>query len=145
MAETITLNGYEFKKRSPLASWGLVFLTLGVYYLVWYFKINKEARNYLGDESIRPGIALLAVSLGSLLIIPHYVSLYRTGQRIERMQQKAAAQPPISPALGVLASIVLALHVPYMQENLNKVWDRSLQTTPRTGMSPPPATGEFTA
>ena len=61
MAETITLNGYEFKKRSPLGVWGLSFITAGIYYFVWYYKINREARDYLGDEDIKPGIALLAV------------------------------------------------------------------------------------
>jgi len=139
VAEVIRIGDYEFKKRSPLAAWGLVFLTLGVYYFVWYFKINKEARQYLGDEAIRPGIALLAVSLGSVLIIPHYISLYRTGGRIERMQEKATVVDQISPALGVLASLVMAANVLYMQENLNKVWRR--HPAQKGALPPPPGVG----
>ena len=136
MAEILNIGGQEFKKRSPLASWGLVFLTIFIYYFVWYYKINKEAKNYLGDENIRPGIALLAVSLGSILIIPHYVSIYRTGERVQRMQQKAGVQQQLSPALGVVASIFLSLHVPYIQENLNRIW--TLYQRPATGGAPAP-------
>ena len=34
MAEILNIGGQEFKKRSPLASWGLVFLTIFIYYFV---------------------------------------------------------------------------------------------------------------
>jgi len=142
MAEVLNIGGQQFKKRSPLASWGLLFLTIGIYYFVWYYKINDESRRYLGDENIKPGVSLLAIILGWVLIVPPYVSMYRTGQRIQRMQQKAGVTQEISPALGVLASIFLALNVPYMQENLNKVWRRYETAVPQAG---PPAPGQFTA
>jgi hypothetical protein len=122
MAEVLNIGGQEFKKRSPLGVWGLSIITLYIYYFVWYYKINDEARRYLGDDSIKPGIALLAVTLGTLLIVPHFISLYRTGERIQRMQERAGVQQQISPALGVVASLFLILHIPYMQEALNKIW-----------------------
>jgi hypothetical protein len=122
VAEVLNIGGQEFKKRSPLGVWGLSIITIYIYYFVWYYKINDEARRYLGDDSIKPGIALLAVTLGTLLIIPHFVSIYRTGERIQRMQEKAGVQQQISPALGLLASLVFVLHIPYMQEALNKIW-----------------------
>ena len=125
MAEMVTVEGQQYKKRGPLGAWGLVFLTLGIYGFVWYYKINDETRRYLEDESIKPGIALLAVLLGWIIIVPPFVSYYRTGQRIERMESKAGVSPPISPALGLLAALVLAVHVLYMQEHLNRVWDRA--------------------
>ena len=141
MAEILNLGGYEFKKRGPLAVWGLGIITILVYYFVWYFKINKEAKNYLGDEAIRPGIALLAVSLGWIIIVPPFISVYHTGQRIERMQQKAGVQQTISPALGLLASFFYAVNMIYMQEHLNRVWDRYLegqgQQQQGTGVAPP--------
>lgn len=31
MADIVTIDGQEYKRRSPLGAWGLVFLTLGVY------------------------------------------------------------------------------------------------------------------
>jgi len=142
MAEVLNIGGQEFKKRSPLASWGLAIITIFIYYWVWYYKINDEARRYLGDETIKPGVAVLAVALGWFLIVPPFISVYRTGQRIERMQDKAGVQNTISPALGLLASLVfIHIHIPYMQENLNKVWRRYEQPTPQAGV---PAPGQFT-
>ncbi len=142
MAEVLNIGGQEFKKRSPLGAWGLLFLTIGIYYFVWYYKINDESRRYLGDETIKPGVSLLAIILGWVLIVPPYISLYRTGTRIQRMQQKAGVAQEISPALGLLASFFIALNVPYMQENLNKVWRRYETPPVQAG---PPAPGQFTA
>ena len=147
MAEVLNIGGQEFKKRNPLGVWGLSIITIYIYYFVWYYKINDEARRYLGDESIRPGIALLAVTLGSLLIVPHFVSIYRTGERVQRMQEKAGVQQQISPALALLASLVFAIHIPYIQEALNKIW--SLYQTPALGQGggevPTPQPGGFSS
>ena len=58
------------------------------------------------------------------------------------MQQKAGVAQEISPAIGLVASIFLILHIPYMQENLNKVWRAyGVQVSPVTGA---PAPGQFT-
>ena len=45
MAETLQIGGYEFKRRSPLGVWGLAIITLSIYGFVWYFKVNREARD----------------------------------------------------------------------------------------------------
>jgi Domain of unknown function (DUF4234) len=129
MAEIVSVAGESYKKRNPLGVWGLGFLTLGIYYFVWYYKINDEARRYLSDESIRPGIAVVAITLGVLILVPPFVSIYNTGGRILRMEQKASVSNEISPALGLLASLVLSLHVVYMQEHLNRVWDQAATAT----------------
>jgi hypothetical protein len=147
MAEVLNIGGQEFKKRSPLAVWGLSIITIFVYYWIWYYKINDEARRYLGDESISPGVSVLAVSLGTLLIIPPFVSIYRTGERVTRMQEKAGVTNTISPALALVAAIVfLHIHVPYIQENLNKVWRRYEVPALEAGVPPPaaPQGGAFT-
>jgi hypothetical protein len=44
MAEMVTIDGQQYKKRNPLGVLGLTFLTLGVYFVVWYYKINDELR-----------------------------------------------------------------------------------------------------
>jgi len=127
MAETLQIGGYEFKKRNPLGVWLLSLVTLGIYFFVWYYKINSEARDYLGDSEISPGIALLAVTLGLLIIVPPFVSTYRTGQRIERMQQKAGVTDSVSPGIGLLLFIVWRLDTVYYQEHLNRIWRRYQQ------------------
>lgn len=122
MAELVTVEGEQYKRRSPLGVWGLAFITVGIYGLVWYYKTNDEARRYLRDERIRPGIALLAILVGWVLIVPPFISYYRTGERIQRMQERAGVTNQISPAIGLLASFVASLHLVYMQEHLNRVW-----------------------
>lgn len=125
MADVVTVEGERYTKRGPLGAWGLTLITLGIYGFVWYYKINDEARRYLRDEAIKPGIALLAVLVGWIIIVPPLISYYRTGERIFRMQERAGLQQRIVPALGLLAALVLVLHVLYMQGELNKVWDRA--------------------
>jgi uncharacterized membrane protein HdeD (DUF308 family) len=143
VAEVLNIGGQEFKKRSPLGVWGLSLITIYIYYFVWYYKINDEARRYLGDENIKPGLSVLAVTLGIFLIIPPFVSVYRTGERVQRMQEKAGVPQQVSPALALLASLVFAVHIPYIQENLNKIW--RLYETPagQQGGIPSPQSGGF--
>jgi uncharacterized membrane protein HdeD (DUF308 family) len=145
MAEVLNIGGQEFKKRSPLGVWGLSIITIFIYYFVWYYKINDEARRYLGDENIKPGVSVLAVTLGIFLIVPPFVSVYRTGERVQRMQEKAGVQQEISPALALLASLVFAaVQAPYIQENLNRIWRRYEAPAPQEGGVPPPQAGGFT-
>jgi hypothetical protein len=149
MAEIVRIGDKEFKKRGPLAVWGLGLLTLGVYFFVWYYKINKEARDYLGDETINPTTALMAVLFGWILIlIPPLVSVFNTGKRIARMEAQAGLTDPISPGLGLLLFLILRLDMPYQQEHLNRIWNRYLPAQaggplpPPTGQALPPPPGQ---
>lgn len=137
MAEVVTVEGQEFKKRHPLGVLGLAIIALGIYALVWYYKINDEARRYLKDDSIKPGIALLAILLGWIIIVPPFISIYRTGERVQRMEQKAGVQQQISPALTLALFIIISLVAyPYVQEHLNRLWDAA--TMPAATAPPPP-------
>jgi hypothetical protein len=138
MAEIVRIGDKEFKKRGPLAVWGLALVTIGVYFFVWYYKINKEAREYLGDETINPTVALMAVLFGwILLLIPPLVSVFNTGKRIARMEAHAGVQDPISPGIGLLLFLVARLDMPYQQEHLNRVWNRYLQVQSATPLLAP--------
>ena len=138
MAEVVVVEGESFKKRSPWGVWGLGLITLGIYGLVWYYKINDEARRYLRDDSIRPGVSVLALLPGALLLIPPFVSVYRTAQRIQRMEDKSGVQKTIEPILGLVLAFVWSLYVPYYQSHLNGVWDRAtMAAVPPTPGQPP--------
>ena len=123
------VNGVEVKERNPFGVWALSIVTLGVYYFVWYYKINKEMRRAFGID-VDPAMAVVAVTLGSFIIVPPYVSVYRTGRRVEQTQFKAGVRGSISPVLTLLLSFVLVLHVIYLQSNLNKVWEQSGRSLP---------------
>jgi hypothetical protein len=135
VALELTIDGQLYKRRDPLAVWLLSIVTLGIYGLVWYYKINDEARRYLRDETIRPGIAVLALFPGALVIVPPFVSIFRTGERVLRMEGRAAIQRTVEPAIGLLLAFLWGLYHFYYQAHLNAVWDAALAA----GAQPPPA------
>ncbi len=139
MATTVVVSNQTYKRRNPLAVWiGLPLVTLGVYYVVWWYKINNEARRFLNDASINPGMSALAVSLGSLVLVPPFISAYGTTTRIARMQERAGFPPGAraNPWISVLLHFVFGLHALYMQMELNRIWDGYAQ--PGMPALPPP-------
>jgi hypothetical protein len=135
MARMVSIDGQVYKRRRPLLI-GLSLITIGINGLYSYYKVNDEARSYLRDESIKPGIALLAVILGWVLIVPPFISIDNTGQRVQRMEQRAGVSSDISPALNLILTIFFAIFgYAYAQEHLNRVWDAGSSVA----MPPPPS------
>lgn len=129
MAEEIQIAGTEStaKTRDPLGVALLSLVTLGIYFFVWYYKVNREMADLgrtrgtdeLGDS---PGTSLLAVTLGALIIVPALISFYNTFQRT-----KAAARltdvEPLNGWIALLFYLFLFIGFPaYLQSGLNKVW-----------------------
>ena len=124
MAEVVTIEGQAYKKREPLGVLGLSIITFGIYGLYWYYTINDEIRRFQKDDNVRPGIALLAVTLGWFIIVPPFISVYNTSLHIVQMENGAGIQQELSPALNVILLLVLAIGVGmYSQEHLNRIWD----------------------
>lgn len=134
MAQEVAIPGSpaKAKVRSPLGVLGLSFITLGVYYLYWWFAINKEMAEFghasndpeLGDNPI---MSLVAISIGSIVLIPPFVSVFNTCKRIGRTQEKTTGNDSISPVLMlVLVLLVIpGIIVPaLMQSNLNQAWEK---------------------
>ena len=139
MAELVTIDGQQYEKREPLGVLGLSFVTLGIYFLYWYYTINDEIRRFEKDDTVRPGIALLAVTLGWFVIAPPFISVYNTSKHIVRMEERLGVSPTTSPAINVVLMLLVHIAVGlYSQEHLNKVWDAARRRT-----VPPPAPGEL--
>jgi Domain of unknown function (DUF4234) len=131
VAEVLVVDGTAVKKRSPTGIWLLTLVTLTVYWYVWYYKVNDEARRYLHDGSIKPWMSVLAIFPGFLLLfVPVLISAYRTGARIESMERQAGITKTVRPAFGFLAfflTIITALLLLgggayYYQQHLNVLW-----------------------
>jgi hypothetical protein len=123
MAELRTINGTEVKVRHPLAPLGLSIITFGIYQLFWYYKINSEMERT--GEDVNPGIALLAHSLGAFLLIPPFVSWYKTCARIQSTQLRFGKVATMNPVLGLVLlfiPIVGIFATAYLQSELNKAW-----------------------
>lgn len=138
MATTVVIGNGEYKRRNPLAVWiGLPLITLGIYHFVWWYKINDEARRFLDDPTIRPGVAVLALFPGFILIIPPFVTIWRTTGRVARMQERAGRPGGhASPLIALLLTFVFSLHLLYIQMELNQIWDAYLRGGPQ-GSTPP--------
>ncbi len=98
MAEEVQIQGSPElgKIRHPLGIVGLSLITLGVYWWVWYYKVNKEmaaiGRARGTDEcGTSPGTSLLAVTLGALVIVPAFVSIYKTCARLNATERVTGA------------------------------------------------------
>ncbi len=119
------MTGRAGKTRNIFLVW-LVWplITLGIYYFVWWYKINREARDFDDRIEVNPTLSLLAVLIGWVIIIPPFVSIYQTGVRIGRMQQDTGMQPTCNGWIGLILSFVFSLHSLYYQAELNQVWAR---------------------
>jgi len=143
MAATVTIEGEQYVRREPLGVLGLSIITLGIYWFYWYFKVNEEIKRFEKDPTVRPGKALLAVTLGWLIIVPPFISMYNTSLHIAKMEDRTGVQAQISPALNVILLLVVSVGTGiYSQEHLNRVWDRTsgpaLPPAPPSGQLPPP-------
>jgi hypothetical protein len=136
--------------RNPLGVVGLSIITIGIYYVFWWYFINREMRD-LGrarntDLGQNPGNSVLALTLGALIIVPAIVTLWRTCDRIQRSEEVAGVDRPASgPIIFILLLLIGPVGIWYAQSELNKAWDA--QTTaggtrpglPATEASPAPA------
>jgi hypothetical protein len=148
MAERLVVRGVNVKIRHP---WGVFFLgliTLGIYYLVWYYKINRELRDF-GERSqtpnpipVEPFLSLLAITVGWIIIVPPFVSWYRTFGRIRTAQELGGVTPRVSPGLGfllyLLAFVLLPFEMVYAQSHLNRLWQQ-LRAEGQSALVPPPS------
>jgi uncharacterized protein DUF4234 len=125
MAEELQVGGTHVKIRSPFGVFVLAIVTLGIYYLVWYYKVNRELRDAAGID-VDPFVALLAITIGWLIIVPPFVSWYRTFERIQQAQRQAGLTSEVNPILGFILYLVALYFLPvellYAQDELNKLW-----------------------
>ena len=126
MAEEITIPGGRgnAKLRNPWGVFALSIVTLWIYYVVWYYKVNRELRDYgFGDS---PGTSLLAITLGGFLIVPPWVSWWRFFGRLRDAQERAGVDRPVDQWIGFIAhfvgSFLLPIEVAFAQDHLNRLW-----------------------
>lgn len=117
------MGGRAGKTRNIFLVW-LVWplITLGIYYYVWWYKINREARDFDPQIKVEPALSVLAVTLGGLIIVPPFVSTWRAGERIAQMQRTAGLEPTCQAWIGFVLMFVFSLQSLYYQSELNKIW-----------------------
>ena len=131
MAEEVAIRGSDkpAKIREPWVVAVLTLVTLGIYALVWYYKVNREMADLgaatgnseeLGDS---PGTSLLAVTLGAFIIVPAIISFINTHKRIVATQRITGGGDPLNGWLFVVLYLVVSpVALAYWQSGLNKAW-----------------------
>ena len=112
----------QMKLRNPFLVW-LVWpiLTLGIYHLVWYYKIHNEMLRLDPRQPINPAGSLLTIMFGWIIIVPPFVSYFNTGNRIANAQRAAGLTPTANPWIGFILLFIFGLTPLYYQFELNKV------------------------
>jgi len=135
------------KVRSQVWVVAWTVLTLGIYGAYWWYQVNREMRD-LGrahqrhDLGESPGTSLLAVTLGALIIVPPFVSLWKGCERVQRAQEVAGI-PERDRLNGWIAGLLVAtgfalilipIVMAYVQSELNKVWTSEAITDDPAGV-----------
>lgn len=130
MAEELQVAGAQVKARNPWGTWALSLITLGVYGLVWWYKINRELRDVSAAKGQpldnNPVLAVLALFPGGIVIVPAILTYIYTARRARTVRELIVpgSEPSPNSPLTVLLALVGAFHSVYMQYALNHVWDR---------------------
>src|ERR1043166_8024158 len=73
-------SGHLGENRNPLNVWLLSLVACGIYYLVYYYRINDEIRQHDPNIKVNPGIAVLALCLP----IANFITVCNTAARIRQ-------------------------------------------------------------
>jgi hypothetical protein len=143
MAYEMKIRGteQEVKVRNPWAVALLPIITLGIYHLVWWYKINKELKAYGEakgfDLGQNPTNSVLALFPGGIIVIPALVTYWRGTKRVMGAA-KVTGQEPVSGWISIILYLLLApAFWAYLQVSLNHVWEQEAEPLP--GQSAPPS------
>jgi amino acid transporter len=126
MAELVSIQGQRYLKRNPLGVLGLSFITLGIYFFYWYYQVNDELRRFERDETISPVRSLMAIIFGWIIIVPPFIAMYNTAKHVQAVEQRLTIQPQLEPALVIVIMLFVSIgNGVYIQEHLNRIWDRT--------------------
>lgn len=126
-------TGLTMKRRGPVAVWlGLPLITLGIYQLVWYYKVLSELQEFDRRRVLSPAGSLLVMILLGWTVIAPLISYHNTGKAIANAQRSAGLPVTCSPAASSFMAFLFGLNIWYMQRQLNLVIEAYPGTTPGT-------------
>lgn|SRR5690554_3993223 len=116
---------YKGTFRSPLVVVLLSFITCGIYFIVWLFMVSEEINNASGMKKVDPLIFFL---LGLLCFPLMFIGYYKIDEALYELNTRMGLPANKNFILWLLLSFVGVggLFMAYqVQEQLNKVWERS--------------------
>lgn len=109
----------RLRQQGPWALWWLTLLTCGIYYFIWYARINKELSAVLGTPVTADG-----KWWSQIIPVFSIVSLARTAGRVNAAHAAVGSEVRVGVFKAVvLAPLWFASHTRYLQRRINLVAD----------------------
>jgi hypothetical protein len=151
-ARVIQADRAAVKVRDPWRVGMLSMVTLGIYAIVWFYKVNAELHRW-GKAGGAPGVAgnPIAATIGYFIPFVNIAVWVWTLIRIRRAQAWVAGQPAMGWGSTFVAAIVGAIPIvgavlwhEHLQHNINLIWEPPARSgsgaaAPARGADPLPA------
>jgi hypothetical protein len=103
-----------------IALWYVItFVTLGIGGIVWYYKINADAKRLAQNKGWSPALSVFAVTVGSLVLVPALISMWRTWTRVREATHANGLSAGLQFCL-VFIPIVNIAYYGVLQSKLNR-------------------------
>ncbi len=125
-------------ERNPGVIVLLSVVTVGLYLIYWWYCVNREVRDFARTAQpthplagASPGMSTLALTLGSFVIVPLFVTAHATARRVGEAMSLAGLPPhdrpsaPLYMLLFTVGSVLIVpslLFAPLLQGHLNRAW-----------------------
>jgi hypothetical protein len=138
VAHEVQVHGAAVKVRRPAGVFFLSLITLGVYFAVWYYRTNRELRDFgaaYGDRELaesKPVVSLVAMTVGLIVLIPAIASLWNFVGRVRRAEQIGGGRLTSGWLVAILViTFFLLVAIPgYVQSDMNALWARYAPDAP---------------
>lgn len=127
MSEEVRIPGTQAdaKVRNPLLVVIFALITLGIYFFFWYFFVNRELRDVgrgaaSEDCGTSPGTSVIAMTLGWMIIVPPFVSIYNSFKRLNAASEIRLGRDGFDAGLGLVLWVFIspvALYIFQMKMN----------------------------
>ena len=121
-------NPYGIEIRDSTTTWILSIVTFGIWGLIWYYKVQEELGQWSrGRIEVNPTNSIMAITIGGCAIVPWFISLNGTGERVAQAQQMAGLPVQASGGMTILYAFLLSYHIKWLTDQLNEIAQRPPQ------------------
>lgn len=138
VATELQVQGANVKQQSVWAWLGLTLITLGIYNLFWYYRVNREMKEVggaLGNTELgasSPGMSVFS----QFIPIANLVSIHKTGRRIQQVQVASGRPGDYNMLVHWILIIFTGLWPMYAQSVLNGLWETAQSASAPTATTP---------
>jgi hypothetical protein len=127
-AREIDVRGATVNTKNPWALWIITFMTLGIWGIVWWYRMNRELRDvstaYGENFAMPPAVSTVMMALWPVALLPALATCVISSIRARSVQKLIDVDDrKVNPVIATLLFFVIFSHVWYIQRALNSTWD----------------------